>query len=100
MDDIIGTVEIDAKHSNEDAIAPFRRWIELYGERIGNFGGLDMDVICRSTEDNLRHYIKDVITPIKDAPGLAVGSGNQIADYIPPENFITMVEELRTIRGV
>ncbi|MDR1030283.1 MAG: hypothetical protein LBL76_05370 [Treponema sp.] len=32
MDDLIAA-RIDAKHSNEDAIAP-------YGRRIGNFGGL------------------------------------------------------------
>ena len=98
MDDIIEQTGIDAKHSNEDAIAPFGKWIELYGDRIGNFGGLDMDVICRSKEDDLRKYIRDVIIPIKDTPGLAVGSGNQIADYIPPENFIIMVDELRKIR--
>jgi uroporphyrinogen decarboxylase len=100
MDDIIDETGIDAKHSNEDAIAPFGKWVGLYGGRIGNFGGLDMDVICRSREDDLRSYIREVVIPIKDIPGLAVGSGNQIADYIPPENFIAMIEELRTIRNV
>jgi len=38
---------IDAKHSNEDAIAPYGRWIELFGRRIGLFGGIDVDVLCR-----------------------------------------------------
>jgi uroporphyrinogen decarboxylase len=100
MDDIIDETQIDAKHSNEDAIAPFQRWIDDYGNRIGNFGGLDMDVICRETEENLRSYIRKTITSIKDIPGLAVGSGNQISDYIPPENFIIMVDELRKLRGI
>lgn len=98
MEEIIGT-GIDAKHSNEDVIAPFGRWVEDYGDRIGNFGGLDMDVICRSEEDYLRHYIRKNVEPLMDYNGIAIGSGNQIADYVPPENFQIMVDEVRGIRG-
>jgi len=98
MDQIIET-GIDAKHSNEDVIAPFSKWVKDYGDKIGNFGGLDMDVICRSKEDNLRKYIRDSVEPLMDLNGIAIGSGNQIADYIPPGNFIIMVDEIRNIRG-
>ena len=97
MDQIIET-GIDAKHSNEDVIAPFSKWVKDYGDKIGNFGGLDMDVICRSKEDNLRKYIRDSVEPLMDLNGIAIGSGNQIADYIPPGNFIIMVDEIRNIR--
>jgi len=38
MDDVIA-LGIDAKHSNEDQIAPFSTWVDKYGDRIGNFGG-------------------------------------------------------------
>ena len=41
MEQAIGA-GINAKHSNEDAIAPFDRWIELYGDRIGLLGGIDV----------------------------------------------------------
>ena len=85
--------------SNEDAIAPFSKCVEDYGQRIGNFGGLDMDVICRSSEDVLRKYIRERIEPLMDTNGIAIGSGNQIADYVPPENFQVMVDEVRKIRG-
>lgn len=64
MDEIIETTGIDAKHSNEDAIAPFSKGVEDYGQRIGNLGGLDMDVICRSTENVLRKYIRKNIEPL------------------------------------
>ena len=46
MEDVIA-LGIDAKHSNEDAIAPFEDWIERYGERIGLLGGIDVDLLCR-----------------------------------------------------
>jgi uroporphyrinogen decarboxylase len=36
---------IDAKHSNEDAIDTFDVWVERYGDRIGNFGGVEMNVM-------------------------------------------------------
>lgn len=99
MDEIIDTTGIDAKHSNEDTIAPFSKWVKDYGQRIGNFGGLDMDIICRSSEEVLRKYIRKNIEPLMDFNGLAIGSGNQIADYVPPENFQVMVDEIRKIRG-
>ncbi len=99
MEEIIETTGIDAKHSNEDAIAPFSKWVEDYGQRIGNFGGLDMDVICRSSEKVLRKYIRTNIEPLMGSRGIAIGSGNQIADYVPPENFQIMVDEVRKIRG-
>ena len=38
MDELINVAGIDAKHSNEDGIAHFKKWVELYGDRIGNFG--------------------------------------------------------------
>ena len=44
MDDIIA-LKIDAKHSNEDQIAPFMDWIEKYSDRIGLFGGFDLNLL-------------------------------------------------------
>lgn len=38
MEELIA-IGIDAKHSNEDVIAPFDEWIRLYGDRIGLMGG-------------------------------------------------------------
>ncbi|QEN08367.1 hypothetical protein EXM22_10345 [Oceanispirochaeta crateris] len=99
MDDIIQITGIDAKHSNEDAIAPFSRWVDEYGDKIGNFGGFDMDVICRESPENIRKYVHDIVVPLLGKKGLAFGSGNQIANYVPPENFQAMVEEVRLIRG-
>lgn len=98
MDDVIA-LGIDAKHSNEDAIAPFDRWIELYGERIGLLGGFDMDFLCT------KHPL-EVTTAVmaqgkryrERALGYALGSGNSIPDYVPVENYLAMIEGARRIR--
>ena len=99
MDDIISKVGIDAKHSNEDEIAPFWEWVERYGDRIGNFGGIDTDVVCRRSKPELRDYITEVVAKSKGHGGFAFGSGNSIPDYVPVENFIAMNEIIREIRG-
>ena len=58
-----------------------------------------MDVICRASEEELRAYIRKNIEPLMSSKGIAIGSGNQIADYVPPGNFQVMVDEVRKIRG-
>lgn len=95
MDDLIGACGIDAKHSNEDAIAPFSLWLERYGNRIGLFGGIDMNVLCTEDEPTIREYVRSVLRSAKGYPGVAIGSGNQIAHYVPPAGFLAMVETVR-----
>lgn len=91
MDDII-EAGIDAKHSNEDSIAPFTVWVGRYGNRIGNFGGIDMNVLCLEDDRTIKEYVRDVLRYCDGRPGIAIGSGNQIADYVPPQGFESMVE--------
>ncbi len=88
---------IDAKHSNEDNIAPFEYWPETYGERIGNFGGVDMNVLCTFDEKGIAEYVSELKCRVKKNHGIAWGSGNQITDYTPPENFMAMVRSFREV---
>jgi len=99
MDDLIDVAGIDAKHSNEDQIAAFPYWVETYGDKIGNFGGIDTDAVCRLSKLELREYITDVVNQCKGHGGFAFGSGNSIPDYVPAENFVNMVEVVRELRG-
>jgi uroporphyrinogen decarboxylase len=97
MDQIIAT-GINAKHSNEDAIAPFSEWVERYGDSIGNFGGVDMNVLCIEDEKTIAEYVNEVLTNCDGKKGIAIGSGNQIADYVPPEGFEAMVQAVMEFR--
>ena len=99
MDDFI-KLGIDAKHSNEDAIAPFTRWIDDYSDRIGLLGGYDMDVLCTRTPDEIKELVLATGRQYREAAnGYALGSGNSIPDYVPAENYLAMVEAGRELRG-
>lgn len=98
MEDLIAC-GINAKHSNEDQIAPFRYWVEAYGDRIGNFGGIDLDVVCGASRPEMKEYIRDVIRTCSGHGGFAFGSGNSIPDYVPAEGYVNMIEIVREIRG-
>lgn len=98
MDDLIAA-GIDAKHSNEDQIAPFPEWVERYGDRIGNFGGIDTDALCRLPEKELEAYIEAVVGACQGHGGFAFGCGNSIAPYVPPQQYVRMLRCVRRLRG-
>ena len=98
MDDLIAA-GIDAKHSNEDAIAPFERWIADYGERIGLLGGIDMDFIVSRDPETIRNTVVEKARAFRaQAHGYALGTGNSIPDYVPAGNYLAMLETAESIR--
>ena len=99
MDELIAVSRIDAKHSNEDSIAPFQTWVERYGDRIGNFGGIDCDVLIRSSEADVKAVTKEIIRKARPHGGFAFGTGNSVPDYVPVEKYIAMNEAAREMRG-
>jgi uroporphyrinogen decarboxylase len=99
MDDVIA-LGINAKHSNEDTIAPFDEWIERYGDRIGLLGGIDVDILCQK---NPAEIVDDVfekgIRFRANANGYALGSGNSIPEYVPVDGYLAMIEAAHKIRA-
>ncbi|HHY82470.1 MAG TPA: hypothetical protein GX505_07300 [Clostridiales bacterium] len=98
FDDIIEIANIDAKHSNEDEIAHFTVWVEKYGDKIANFGGIDTDVLCRQSREYIREYVLDCLNRVKGHGGIAFSTGNSIPDYVPTEGYIAMIEAVREWR--
>lgn len=98
MDDVIA-LGINAKHSNEDSIAPFDRWIADYGDRIGLVGGFDMDFLCVNTPDVVYDKVLEAGRRFRrSAKGYALGSGNSIPGYVPTENYLAMIRAAQTLR--
>ena len=98
MEDLIA-LGIDAKHSNEDQIAPYDKWIDLYGELIGLFGGIGVNTLCRSKYEDIYQEVLEKGTRFREkAKGYGLGSGNSIPGYVPVESFMAMVNAAKEIR--
>jgi uroporphyrinogen decarboxylase len=98
MDDIIA-LGIDAKHSNEDQIATFDKWIDLYNEKIGLFGGIDVNTLCLEKYEDIYIEVLEKGTEFrKKAKGYGIGSGNSIPEYVPVEGFLAMIDAVNEIR--
>jgi len=98
MEDLIEDVKIDAFHSFQDVIIPVGKFMKRYGDRVAALGGIDMDKLGRMDEKELRKYVRDTLDECM--PGkYALGSGNTVANYIPPQNYLAMLDEGLKWRG-
>ncbi len=98
-EDLIEYCKIDAKHSFEDAIMPVAEFKRRYGHRITPLGGLDVDVLCRSSIDEIRAYTRKHIEECFADGWWALGTGNSLTDYMPVENYIAALEEGIRVAG-
>ena len=68
-----------------------------YGGRIGVLGGVDMHILAAGTEQAVRAATQEAIEACAPGGGYAFGSGNTIANYIPLNNYFTMLEEAKKV---
>jgi uroporphyrinogen decarboxylase len=92
MDDVLD-IGWDGRHSYEDAIQPITEAKDLYGDRIAVLGGIDMDLLGRGSEEDVRRRVREVVAHCAPGGGFAIGSGNTVANYVPVENYLAMLDE-------
>jgi uroporphyrinogen decarboxylase len=90
---LIDDVKIDAKHSFEDTIEDVRHAKRSYGQRVAVLGGIDVDFLCRSDEQAIRKRVRNTLEICMPGGGYCLGTGSSVANYIPLENYLTMVDE-------
>ena len=95
MEDLIEQVGIDAKHSTQDVIEPIIISKQRWGGRVGLLGGVDVDFITRRTPEQVRGYTRRILETCTSGGGFALGVGNWVADSIPLENYLAMLDEGR-----
>jgi uroporphyrinogen decarboxylase len=90
-DTIIDYLEYDGKHSYEDAIQPVEDAYEQYGDRIAILGGIDLDFVCRSEPEEVYKRAKAMLERASERGGYALGTGNSVPEYVPPQNYYAMI---------
>jgi len=95
MEALIEDVKLDGKHSFEDAIEPLPVAKKRWGGRIAIIGGVDVDLLCRGTEEQIRSKVREVVRACQPGGGFCLGSGNTVANYVPLKNYLIMLDEGR-----
>ena len=93
MDDLINDVRIDGKHSYEDTIEDVRQVKYTYGQHMALLGGIDVDFLCRADETAIRQRVRETLDICQSGGGYCLGTGNSVANYIPLDNYLAMVDE-------
>lgn len=100
MEDLVVDVGIDGKHSFEDVIAPVGAFQERWAGRIAVLGGLDLNVLSAATPEQVRRATGRLMDECGSRGRYAIGSGNSVPSYVPPANYLAMVEEAVARRGL
>jgi len=98
MEQLIEEVRIEAKHSFEDTIMPVTEVYAKYGDRISILGGIDVDFLCRASEEAIRRRVQDTLDVCMQGKGYCLGTGNTVANYIPLDSYLIMLDEGRKYR--
>ncbi|MCD6302234.1 MAG: uroporphyrinogen-III decarboxylase-like protein, partial [Anaerolineae bacterium] len=67
----------------------------LYGDRLAALGGIDVDFLCRADEEAIRRRVRNTLDACMPGGGYCLGTGNSVANYIPLENYLIMLDEGR-----
>ena len=78
---------------------PFAELVARDGDRIGNFGGLDVWVMKMEFPENIRKMTLECLEKIQGNGGIAFSSGSSVPDYVPTANYLAMNEAVRDWRG-
>jgi uroporphyrinogen decarboxylase len=96
MDELVDDIGIDAKHSFEDKIVPVEEAYSRWGDRVAILGGVDMDLVGRGTEEQVRARTRQILEICgAEGTGYCLGTGNTAANYIPKQNYLAMLDEGR-----
>ena len=66
-----------------------------YGQRVGLLGGIDVDFLCRENERAIRKRVRNTLDTCMPGGGYCLGTGNSVANYIPLNHYLTMLDEGR-----
>jgi uroporphyrinogen decarboxylase len=98
LGDLIDDVQIDGTHSFEDTIEDVCEDKKRLGSQLTLLGGIDVDFLCRASEREIRQRVRDTLTTCLPGGGYCLGTGNTVANYIPLENYLIMLDEGRKFR--
>jgi uroporphyrinogen decarboxylase len=93
IESFISEIKCDALHSFENACCPVTEYKKKYGSRVALLGGVDINVLAGSSENDVRRHVREILETCMKGGRYALGSGNSITNFIPVENYLAMLDE-------
>ena len=90
MDDVV-EMGYSGKHSYEDTILPVEQSYDKWHDKIAILGGIDIDFLIRSSDDDIRMRCLKMLEQSSSSGGYALGSGNSIPEYFPDNKYFAMI---------
>ncbi len=69
--------------------------VELKQKRGKEFclvGNVDVDLLARGHKEQIMEQVKRLLKHVAPGGGYCLGSGNTVPEYVPVENYVTMIE--------
>ena len=92
MNDVIGYIGFDGKHSFEDAIIPVEDTYEKYQGKIAILGGMDVDFVIKHSEAEITSRCRAMLRRAEGRGGYALGTGNSVPEFVPQDHFIALLK--------
>lgn len=86
---------VQGLHPNEPTSVDMGVMKQRWGDRLALLGGIDVDLLTRGTPEQITAATRTLIERVGPGGGVAIGSGNSIASYIPLVNYKAMLAAIR-----
>ncbi|MBI2418800.1 MAG: nucleoside 2-deoxyribosyltransferase [Ignavibacteriales bacterium] len=89
---------VTALHPIEPKALEITRVKEIVQNKLCLIGNFDVDILSRGTTEQIRALINETLQKMSSYTGYCAGSGNSIPDYVPLENYLAMIDEVKKFR--
>jgi uroporphyrinogen decarboxylase len=79
-------------HPNEPQSVDMAEMKLQWGDRLSLLGGIDLDLLSRGTVEQVIELTKSLIYTVGPGGGVAFGSSNSVAKYVPLVNYKAMLD--------
>ena len=96
MEDLVGC-GVTSLHPIEPKAMDIAEVKRRMGGRLAVMGNIDVDLLTRGSEADIRKRVREVVTVCQPGGGFFLGSGNTVANYVPLDNYLAMLDEGRRL---
>ena len=85
---------VQAIHPNEPTSVDMAELKAQWGDQLALLGGIDLDLLARGTADQVVDATKSLISKVGPGGGVALGSSNSLAKFVPLANYQAMLDTI------